>query len=95
MPEGPPAAPRLAVRRQTRNSSAFKSNGTAGSLRAISWLSSCLGIGGRRSGLVSSLNVVSVPGATSAPSNDTLAADKSPNWTSDGALLARLSKLST
>ena len=88
MPDGPPAAPRLDIRRQMRNSSSSKSNVTSGSLRAISWLNSCHGKGGRRSGLVSSLDVVSVLGATSAPSRETRAADNSPIWTNDRALLA-------
>ena len=86
MPDGPLVAPRLEVQKQMGNSSASKSNGTSGTLRAISWLNSCRGRAGPRSGLVSSLDVVKVPGATSVPSRETRAADSSPIWGNDKAL---------
>ena len=81
IPEGPPVAPLLAVCKQTRNWDSSISKLTDG----VDWITSPLscwrGRGGLLSGFVNSLNVASVPGATCAPSDATLAADRCPRWT--------------
>ena len=62
MPEGPPAAPLLEVRKEMRNNALSNSKGSAGLELATSGLISWRGCANLRSGLVNSRNVAKVPG---------------------------------
>ena len=74
------AAPRLAVRKQSTNSTGSRTKGWSCSHSITSRLNGTLGNAGRRSGSVKALNVARSPGATVAPSNACRADDNSPNW---------------
>ena len=76
----PAAAPRLPVRKQSKNSTGSRTNGWSGSHSITSQLNGTLGNAGRRSGSVKALNVARSPGAFVAPSNACRADDNSPNW---------------
>ena len=80
LPEGPPAAPLLAVRKQMRNWDSSISKPTDG----VDWITSSLnswrGRGGLLPGFVNSLNVANVPGAICL-SSAILHANNSQRWT--------------